>query len=515
MHNNKPIILVAGVDQALIGLLFGEICDLEKEPDPADEMFDDDAESAHQLLVRRIVEAPMAVFVEAQEFDDSFYSGLTMEEYVADVESEVMENGILGSIDAVFFQAGFINSSTDPEMLNFLRSAVQFDNVLIVCNTDFPNSRKASETVSFLMGLAGMRGVCDSAAFPQGLLISTPRRLVEEAKTLAEGLFATEGERAAFASAWDDFFSGKIEDWRKLQETECAIAIEHARARAQEIVDEQETSLGEDIAEATGYIVDLFRAVNDKKDTAVVRDKAKSDKAKRQSALEFELKDNIIFLIHAVAACYGRFIPPHEVEEYLSVVPGDFPKNAAAVTYAVGTAVGMVSDIPFWGMTDYKDIFQDVMSEATEDSGPAHVDCGEIGDDADAFDGCGKQGVSDAGPEAGSENEGEAGERSSEAFFEHVTKNLKQSWAEQEKSAAGKSGGATAADAAANTAGSPTPRATAAPQVVGNVLPVFLAPVATVNPEVKPKKPGRPAKAKAGQGAKTNGVKTTGKKRTK
>lgn len=510
MYNNKPIILVAGTDQSLVGLLFGELSELEKEPDPTEESFDD---VENRPLVRRIVEAPMAVFVEAQEFDGSFYSCLTMADYIADVESDVMESGFPGNIDAVFFQAGFIHFSTDPELLNFLRSAAPLDNVLVACYVDYPNSRKASETASFLKGLAGTRAVCDAAAFPEGLLVSTPRRLVEEAKPLMEGLFATDRERAAFASAWDGFFSGKFEVWRKLQETECTIAIEHARRRAQEIVDGQETSLGEDIAEAAGYIVDLFRAANDKKDTAVVRDKAKSDKAKRQLAFESELKDNIAFMIHAVAACYGRVIPPHEVEDYLSVVPRDLPKNAAAVTYAVGTAVGMVCDNPFWGMTDYKDIFRDVMKEETEDSEPACAD-DEIGDDADDFDGCGKQSVPDSGSEAeGSGSGGEAGKRAPEKFFEHVTENIKRIWAEQENASAGESDCAPAVDVAANTAG--TPRATAFPQVVGNVFPVLVAPAATVNPETKPKKRGRPAKAKAGQGAKTDGVKPAGKNRTK
>jgi hypothetical protein len=536
MLDNKPVILISGTNPCEIGLLTaGILSDLDLQEPKADAAPDDEdvSECSDMSLVHRIIQTSQAVFVEAHALEEPYCS---LPDYVQDIEDVILEYGIRSPIDVTWFHAGSVDLSTESEWMDFIRSAAATEGVLIALDTSFSNPRHTTENAAFLTGLAGDRIVIDSASFPDGQVISTPRRLVELTRKMLARRFSSDREKDAFQNSWDDLFSKKIDEWHELQKEGCALTVARARQRAQEIVSRQETSLGTDIGEAAGLIVDLICAAKNKEDTAAVSGKAKSEKAKRRFAFESELRDNIAALLYEVAAHYGCIIPPHKIDTYLSVIPRDLPEDAADVTFAAGTAAGMVFDIPFWGTEDYKAIFRDVLREAKEDNPELAGDDddgfddetdgdefdgdepgGDTGDITGISDGYGKQTVSHSGTGTPAPTGGEAGDGVSEAFFDRVTESIRRSWAEKDESAAAASSGDRNRGRGVELVDAASKLSAAAftPQLAVTVPPSPCAPAEANGQDNKPKKCGRPAKGKTGPGAKNVGVKPAGKKRTK
>jgi hypothetical protein len=232
-----------------------------------------------------------------------------------------------------------------------------------------------------------------------------------------------------------------------------------------------------------------------------MRNKLHADVDKWDHQRTNELKFNIVCEVYEVAASFGRIVPRHVVRELLRLIPDDFPKNAVAVTYAIGRVAEVLAGDYFWyaEAETVKTIFDEAKAEAMQmDFEPFDDSMIMRGEDEDIepdLDDSEKPGEIDADSDSSSESGGET----SEAFFEQVTKSIKASWAEQD--AVGSSGGTQAPDVGANT-----PESFVQLQNIGNDGPALVGPAATVDSGRKPGKAGKTTRSKAGSSAKTEDV---------
>ncbi len=331
---------------------------------------DTEAGIPQEALLRNVIVTPAANYLVARGINSGTDHYDNMPAFVDAVESEIddiiMPDGNR-RIDIVWYYAGN-NVDSTPEKEAFVRSVAGMYNALLIVSPDFSDPAEFCEDTVFLSGLAGDRIVLDYASIPGGGEASGTVRLLEKTKDIYLNSRAlTEEEEEQFDSAWESAYSEKVYNFYDMKDEECFYVIDDAAVQAQKLVSGQDDlSLGKDIGNLTQLIVEMIRAAKNKTPVADANARTRSDWTRRDRAFAAELKANIVFMIHKVEACYGRVIPPRTIKEYLSVIPDTFPNDAAAVTYAIGTAAKTALEFPNGDMDDFREFFMDAKEEAME-----------------------------------------------------------------------------------------------------------------------------------------------------
>ena len=527
----KVNILVAGSCQDSMSAIVEEntlVCDLPPVGSfrilpSEDEFFEIESASAGGLI-RRIVETPVASFIEASALVPVFEQGDgrpccgEMSDYLKEVEAELRSSGVLpdgaAKIDVVWYCLGDRIDFTDEDEQDFIWSVAGVPRVIIVADPGFSSRSMFKETMDFLAGLAGHRLILNCVVVqPDALVLSGARRLLETTKNLCLcNPDWSKAEKSAFEAAWTEYYADLLEELQEVHGDDVSHVLQCAAERAQAILKRNETAeLGNMIGECVSIVANLFKVVKGEADTEVMRNKSHADVDKWDHQRTNELKFNIVCEVYEVAACFGRIVPRHVVRKLLRLIPDDFPKNAVAVTYAVGYVAAVLAEDYFWyaEAETVKTTFDEAKAEAMqmefEPFDDSMIMRGEDEDIEPDFDDSESSGEADAE----SAPDRKSGDETPETFFEQVTKSIKASWAEQD-AAAGKTGGTHLLDAAANTPGDFVP-----PQNIGNAGPVLVGPAETVDPEPRPGKTGKTAGSKADSSAKTEDVKSrTGRSRS-
>jgi len=509
---NKPNILVCGTSQFHIAEQIRDVYPSNCFPYEADDEPED--ESHEGTLVRRIVETPVANFIEANALVPVFEQGDgrpccgEMSDYLKEVEAELRSSGVLpdgaAKIDVVWYCLGDRIDFEDEDEQDFIRSVASVPRVVIVADPGFSSRSMFKETMDFLAGLAGPRLILNCVVVqPDALVLSGAMKLLEGTKNMYLGTSElSKDERAAYEAAWTEYYADLLEELQEVHGDDVSHVLQCAAERAQAILTRNETAeLGNTIGECVSIAANLFKAVKSEADSKVMRNKLHADVDKWDHQRANELKFNIVCEVYEVAASFGRIVPRHVVRELLRLIPDDFPKNAVAVTYAIGRVAEVLAGDYFWyaEAETVKTIFDEAKAEAMQmDFEPFDDSMIMRGEDEDIepdLDDSEKSGEIDADSDSSSESGGET----SEAFFEQVTKSIKASWAEQD--AVGSSGGTQAPDVGANT-----PESFVQLQNIGNDGPALVGPAATVDSGRKPGKAGKTTRSKAGSSAKTEDV---------
>jgi hypothetical protein len=501
---NKPNILVCGTSQFHIAEQINDANPFDCFPYDADD--EPEEEPRAGSLVRRIVETPVASFIEANALIPVFEKGDgrpccgEMSDYVKEIEAELGSSGLLSGsdakIDVIWYCLGDKIDFADEDELDFIRSASDVPRAIIIADPGFSSRSMFKETMDYLAGLAGHRLILNCIVVqPDALVLSGARRLLECTKNMCLARPAlSKDERAAYESAWSEYYADVLDELQEGHEDDLCHVLQCGAERAQAILKRNETAnLGNAIGECVSIAANLLKVVKGEANSEVMRNKSHADVDKWDHQRTNELKFNIVCEVYEVAASFGRIVPRHVVRELLRLIPGDFPKDAAAVTYAIGRVAEVLSGDYFWyaDAESMKAVFDEAKAEAMQmDFEPFDDSMIMRGEDEDIepdFDDSEKSGEIDADSDSSSESGGET----TGDFFERVTKSIKAGWAEQDAETGG-SGGTHTLDAAANTPGDFIP-----PQNIGNAGPVLVGPAETVDPEPRPGKTGKTAGSKA------------------
>ena len=386
--NPKPSILICGSSRYSIDDLLNEalpegaIPENEDEdavsPDAenADAGEDDEQNGTPDTLIRRVVETPVANFIEAAElnfFDDEEVppENLSMAGYVKDVEAELRAGGCLrdggAKIDVVWYCPGEM-SFLDESERDFIRSAAGLPGALVVaCPGIVSNRAEFKKIIAGLTGVAGKKRVVLAPSASSGMnfttLSSGMRHLIEKTgQTYLIGTNAPDEAKDAWRSAWNEFFGEKIDQWQEAMDDSLDDCIKQAAGRAVFILgkpaDVTLTDLVEEGIDLLGELVGILRG-----------DDVEEDKpGKTALAHTAELKENIELMIYEIAACYGCAANARDVELVLRhSKTSRLPKDAAAITYAVGQVAKAVYDP--WSEYDSKEllaIYREAKEEAME-----------------------------------------------------------------------------------------------------------------------------------------------------
>lgn len=523
----KQNILVCGTSQPHIAELIEEITGFEDE---LVEM-EDEADEKHGMskLICNIISTPVANYVEARalvpfpEDGDGPACCGEMGDYVKAVEDELASRRLLtdgdSKIDAVWYCLGDKTDFAEEMEQDFIRSAASVPGAYIIADPGFSTRSGFKETMDFLAGLCGHRIVLESVVVqPDALVTCGLSQLVERTRNLYLGdPEISNADRDSFRAAWTDFHCEMLEEWDEYREQTISYVVHSAAERAQSILKRNEmTELGRSIGACISLTADLFKTVKGEADADSMKRKTKADLAKWEHLSVNEVKFNIVCMIYEVGACTGRIVPRYAVRELLSLIPSDFPKDAVAVTFAIGSAAVALSGDYFWQLKNVRAVFEQAKENAREMEFEPFDDSmimrseeddvePEFGDDDgedDDSDVCGED-MACAGSETGNAPEEEI---SDEAFFKHVSEKIRQSMAELEED-----GGASRPKSEGMTSAQET-----AP-VNPPLLPVVLANLnagngdtGTAKAEGKPKKARKPAKT----GAKTKSDSRAGRSRS-
>jgi len=355
-------------------------------------------------LIRRIIETPVANFIEANEITDLgenglFPEGLSMSDYEKKVEAELLAGGFLpddAGIDVIWYCAGNELTFMSESERDFIRSAAGVPNAIIVLSPIIVLSRADfRKGIDDLRGLAGSRRVVVAPSASSGSnfmsMSSGTRRLIELTKwKYLEKADASDEEKETCEAAWNEFYGKRFEEWQESLEEALSSCIGQAAGRANFILNKPVavplTDLVEEGVELLGELVDILHGSEGKERRP----------GKRRVVHNAELKENIELLIYEIAACHGYVAGQNDVETILrhSKV-SRLPADAAAITYAVGQVAKAVYD----PQVDYDSkallrIFRESMEEAVQmdfrpydDADPfAHLDVDSELDEADLDD---------------------------------------------------------------------------------------------------------------------------------
>ena len=356
----KPNILICG--------LYG-ISDILRDALPEDfilESENDDAvtkdvEDQETNMVNRIVETPVANFIEANEicrfYPEGFPAGLSMGDYVkiieAELESRKLLNGTEKKIDFVWYSFSGCSECRDDYEEDFVRSAACLPNVLILANGFSGMSRSdCKPDIDAMTMLAGIRRCVlpqnSSGTFIQ-LIPSGDRALIEKTRELyLDSVNASAKEENAYNAAWKKFFGKQIKQWKKKEEEDVDRCIRQAVGQAKFILSKPVNMRLDDLVEEgvslQSDLVEILKGGEPEDRIGI-----------RKLAHVSELQDNLETMIYEIAACYGLPTDKSSMKWILKMSKAvDLPKKPLAVTYAVGKVARAVF-IPDIKYKDYKD----------------------------------------------------------------------------------------------------------------------------------------------------------------
>ncbi len=346
----KPNILICGPDQFTNTDLLNEATPAGAIPDNASKDVpvpgeDEAPDGKRKPLVRRVVETPVANFIEANELTSadnewSFPRNLSLGDYVKNVESELRTGSNPSDndakVDVVWFYMGCDLSPIGEPEKDFIRSAACVPNALIVATPTIVLNRAAFKAeIDALTALAGSRRVVLAPSAGSGnsfiAISSGTRYLVEKTKSMyLDSVDASDEEREAYEDAWAEFYKDKLVEWQEALEDALSDCTEQAAGRANFILNKTaDVSLADLVEEGIDLLGELIEIL---RGNTEVEDKP----CKTELAHTAELKDNIELMIYEIAACYGYAATAHDVETvFRHSKASRLPKDAAAITYAV------------------------------------------------------------------------------------------------------------------------------------------------------------------------------------
>ena len=361
--NMKANILICGASEYANSDLINEAVPAGFIPENTDEgnpvpQEDNDADAKPENLIRRIVETPVANFIEANElscFDSEerfpecrmLAGGLLMADYVKKIEDELRSRELLpegkAKIDVIWCCAGNDYSLMNESCREFIRSATGVPNALIVASPMFCSSRvEFKKEINALTGLIGKRRLVlapsASSGFSFSIFSAGTHFLIRKTERLfLKNAEASDAEKEAFQAAWTEFYKEKTDEWRETADKEIADCIETAAGRARFILgkpaDVSLPDLVDEGVDMLGAIIEILRGTPD----VEVKPRRKA------LAHTAELKDNIELMIYEIASCYGCAATDDEIELiFRHSRASELPKDAAAVTYAVGQVANAV-----------------------------------------------------------------------------------------------------------------------------------------------------------------------------
>ena len=380
----KPNILICGSSQITSVDLLSAATPEGTIPENADEETftpgsetaetgEDNADEETNSLIHRIIETPVANFIEAGELaffdEEEIPESLNMSDYVKKVEAELRSHGLPAGdnakIDVVWHCAGE-TAFMDEFEKDFIRSAAALPNTLIVASPAIVSNRaEFRKEIDALTGLAGQKRIVLAPSAGSGInfisLSSGTWYLVEKTKRMyLDGVAASDKEKKNFEAAWAKFYKDRTDEWQDDLDNTLSDLIEQAAGRANFILNKPTDvtldSLVEEGINLLCELIDILRGNDEEED--------KPDKT--ALAHTAELKDNIELMIYEIAACYGRAASTHDVEIVLRHSKASrLPKDAAAITYAVA----QVAKAVFEPETEYtsKDLLA-IYREAKKDA---------------------------------------------------------------------------------------------------------------------------------------------------
>ena len=382
----KPNILISGLSQFDIADLIsyttsaGTIPEEETDPIPSSqenkETCQEESKDKPLALIRRVIETPVANFIEATEFlnDDSEEMFCEpMGDYKKRVEAELSSRSLLnakdGKIDVIWYCTGGEPAFMVEEELDFIRSAAGIPSALIVASPTIVSTRtEFKEAIDFLTSVAGRKRIVLAPSVGTGVISTTVSSgtmyLVEKTKQLyLDRVVASDEEKEAYKAAWTDYYGQMLKDWHNEQEEWVSICIEQAAGRALFILGkEEDVSLTDLIAEGVSLFGQLIDIIKDD-------DEEEPDKPEQSEVVHTAaLMNNIVSLIYEIAACYGVAATQSDVELILGHSDvSDLPQDAAAITYAVGMVAKacFVPDIEY-GSDALKSVFFDSKIEGKQ-----------------------------------------------------------------------------------------------------------------------------------------------------
>ena len=386
----KPNILICGPNQIDNASLLSEATPAGTIPEntPDDDSPEEDGgfDGKPEKLIRRIVETPVANFIEANELSaadnegDFYPSDLTMDRYLKDVEAELRSNrlppGKDAKIDVIWICTGYDFDFIDENGRDFIRSAAGVPNTLVIANPTIVSNRvEFKKGIDSLVDVAGRRRVVLAPSACSGMNFSTlssgMHYLLEKTRLMyLDSVDASDEEREACEDAWSEFFSDKLDEWQEALDDSLSSCIEQAAGRANFILnktaDVSLTDLVEEGIDLLGELVDILKGRTD------IEDKP----GKTALAHTAELKENIELLIYEIAACYGQAATAHDVETVLRHSKASLlPKDAAAITYAVGQVAKAVFELGTeYSSKDLLVIYREAKEEAMRMEFPPYDD---------------------------------------------------------------------------------------------------------------------------------------------
>lgn len=340
----KPNILICGMNQF-------DITDLISCATPAGTIAEDDDSGktenndAARDLVRRVIETPIADFIEATEFfsfdSDDVYPE-TIGDYAKKVEAELEAKSLLnkkdGKIDVIWYCTGGEPDIMEESEEDFIRSAAGIPNALIVaCPTIITSRAEFKESIDNLASIAGRKRIVLAPSVGLGdvsMSVSAGTLyLVEKTKQLyLDQAVVSDDEKKAYVTAWTDFYSQMLNDWKEEREESVTTCIEQAAGRALFILEKKEdVKLSDLIEEGVSLLGKLVNILQDKDE------EENSKTGQTEVVSSAALTNNIVSLIYEIAACHGVAATKPDVELILyHSDASDLPEDAAAITYAVG-----------------------------------------------------------------------------------------------------------------------------------------------------------------------------------
>lgn len=306
---------------------------------------DKDPDGKRMLLIRRVVETPVANFIEANELtapgEEGEFPDLPMADYVKNVEAELHASGHLSETDAkldvIWFCVGSELSFTDESEKDFIRSAAGVPNALIIASPTIILNRSEFKTeIDTLTSLAGSKRVVLAPSVSSGQNFTTgssgTQYLIEKTKWMyLDSADAPDEEKELFEAVFDDYYGDKLNKWQEERDDSVSECIEQAAGRANFILAKPDNvSLIDLVMEGVdllGELIEILRGDTDSEDKP----------GKTALAHTAGLKENIELMIYEIAACYGHAATTHDIElVFRHSKASMLPKDAAAITYAVG-----------------------------------------------------------------------------------------------------------------------------------------------------------------------------------
>lgn len=368
-------LLIAAVPADILPQNLDEDIGISDEADALNDASRTEAAEKQMCLIRRIIETPVANFIEANELTElgeegEFPDNLSMADYVKKVEAELHARDILSEnnakIDVIWFSMGVEASFADESEKDFIRSAAGVPNALIVAEPAIISTRSGfRKEIDTLTGLSGSKRVVLAPTASSGTLSISSGMcyLLKRTKQIyLNSVNASEEEEKAFEAAWEKFYEEKFNEWQEDLNNTLPECIELAARRANFILNKTDNvSLTDLVEEGIDLLSELIEIVKGNTD---VEEKP----GKTALAHTAELKENIEFMIYEIAACYGRVATAHDIEiVFRHSKASMLPKNAAAITYAVGQVAKAVFEPGIeYNSRDLLAIYREAKEEAME-----------------------------------------------------------------------------------------------------------------------------------------------------